>query len=85
MIGERTVYTECPYAYYALGEKLSPLEFKLVEKGTKGRDGIWFDLPEEPDENGFYIIFKRHGYAGRLEEAGFTRQESGWYTLLYKE
>lgn len=85
VIGERTVYTECPYAYYALGEKLSPLEFKLVEKGTKGRDGIWFDLPEEPDENGFYIIFKRHGYAGRLEEAGFTRQESGWYTLLYKE
>ena len=40
VIGERTVYTECPYAYYALGEKLSPLEFKLVEKGTKGRDGM---------------------------------------------
>lgn len=86
VIGDRMIYTDCPYAYYALGERLAPTELKLVELGVNEREGICFqNIPDEQDENGFYVLFRRPGYAERLEEAGFTREQSGWFSVLYKE
>lgn len=84
-IGEKTVYTDAPYIYYALGEKLSPMEFQLIEQGIAERGNVRFKLSEEQDKDGFYIIFGRTGYAERLEEAGFTSRRSGKFTVLYWE
>ncbi len=83
-IGDRDVYVDSLYIYYPLGEKLSPIEFQLIEQGLEKRGKIHFGLPEEQDENGFYLIFREENYADQLKESGFQMEEAGMYKVLYK-
>lgn len=85
VIGDREVYVDSPYIYYPLGEQMSPMEFQLIEQGMSGRENVSFGLPKEPDENGFYIIFKEEACAEELVKAGFTEKESGIFKILYQQ
>lgn len=82
-IGERQVYVDSPYIYYALGEKMSPMDFQVIEQGMTDRGNVHFGLSEEPDENGFYIVFGRSGYVERLEQAGFTVIRDGKFDIAF--
>lgn len=87
-IGEKTVYVNAEvnagYIYYALGEQLTPEELALPEKGTKGRENVQFSLPEEVDENGFYIVKGSEGIVSELEEAGFVGETAGFYEVWFR-
>lgn len=82
-IGNRQVYVDSPYIYYALGEKMSPMEFQVIEQGMSDRGNVHFGLSETPDENGFYIVFGRSGYVERLEQAGFTVRRDGKFDIAF--
>ena len=82
-IGERQVYVDSPYIYYALGEKMSPMDFQVIEQGMTDRGNVHFGLSEEPDENGFYIVFGRSGYMERLTQAGFTVVRNGKFDIAF--
>lgn len=60
------------------------MELQLVEKGSKSRDNVQFGLPEEVDENGFYLLFWNQSEAETLAENGFTIEEVGKFTIAYK-
>ena len=84
MIGDKTVYSDSSYIFYALGKEISPMELQLVEKGSKSRDHVQFGLPKEVDENGFYLLFWNQSEAETLAENGFTIEEAGKFTIAYK-
>ena len=44
VIGDKTVYSDSSYIFYALGKEISPMELQLVEKGSKSRDNVQFGL-----------------------------------------
>lgn len=79
------MYVDSLYIFYPLGEKISPMEFELVQQGTEGRGQIHFGLPEELDEEGVYLIFRYGSYGERLINAGFSEKKSGMYQVFYKE
>lgn len=84
VIGDKTVYSDSSYIFYALGKEISPMELQLVEKGSKSRDHVQFGLPKEVDENGFYLLFWNQSEAETLAENGFTIEEAGKFTIAYK-
>lgn len=84
VIGDRRVYADIMYIYYALGEKQSPMEFQLIEQGMSDRGNVHFGFPNEIDEDGFYIVFDKGSFVERLEEDGFQSAQAGKLTVLYK-
>lgn len=85
VIGDKPVYVDCGYAYYALGEGLSPMEFQLVEQGDKERGQIHFDADTSSiDEDGFYLLFRSESFTEQLLEDGFKMEHAGKFKLLYK-
>ena len=85
VIGEKKVYVDAKYIYYALGEELPPQEMQVIEKGTQSRGNVYFSYPKEVDENGFYILNGKESVMDELEAAGFTMKKEGFYTVCYKE
>ena len=83
-INGKDVYVDAWYIFYPLGEKMSPMEFQLIEKGTEARDNIHFGLPKELEEDSFYFVFGDERSADRLTEAGYTMERSGMYRVFYK-
>lgn len=84
VIGDRQVYTDMMYIYYALGEKQSPMEFQLIEQGMSDRGNVHFGFPDRVDEDGFYITFDGGSLTEQLEKDGFQSIQTGKLTVLYK-
>lgn len=85
VIGEKNVYVNARYIYYALGERLSPQEMQVIELGTESRGNVHFIHPREVDENGFYILIGTESIIDELREYGFTVKKEGFYTIVYKD
>lgn len=84
-IGDKNVYVENNYIYYALGELPSPEEFQLIEQGMDGRGNIHFELPETLEADAFYIFRGTEEKQKEFKDLGFTVEEAGYYYVAYTE
>lgn len=81
----KVVYTNIPYIYYFLTEKINSFEANIQENGT---DTYWkyvFELPEDWDMNEIYILRETsEKHINELEAAGVeTYYESGMFRCYY--